>query len=304
MEATPLMWIIFNLFIFAMILLDLKLHSSKESISFREACSWTIFWIVLALGFNFLIYYFNGYQSAADFLAGYLVEKSLSVDNLFIFLLIFSYFKTPENYLHKILFYGIVGAIFMRAAFIFGGIALVQQFRWLLYILGFFLIYMGLKISFKKEEEIHPEKNFLVTWCRKWLPVTEKYHGDNFFIHLGGKRHATPLFLALLTVEFTDLLFAIDSIPAIFAITLDPFIVYTSNIFAILGLRSLFFTLKSSLEIFHFLHYAIGAILIFIGMKMLIAPWIHLPTSIALGFILVCLIIAILLSLIYPKKKN
>lgn len=305
MDSSPVMWIGFNLFIIAMIWLDLKMHSQKDGIiHFKEACLWSIFWIALALGFSFLIYYLHGWESSANFLAGYLVEKSLSVDNLFVFLLIFGYFKTPEQYLHKVLFYGIIGAVIMRAAFIFGGIALVQNFRWLLYLLGAFILYMGWKIAFQQEKELHPEKNPLVTWCQRWLRVTHGYCDGNFFIHQGGKLFATPLFLTLLTVEFTDLVFAIDSIPAILAITLDPFIVYTSNIFAILGLRSLFFTLKSSLQFFHFLHYAIGGILIFIGIKMLISPWIHLPTSLALGFIILAIGAAIGLSLLYPQKKQ
>lgn len=303
-ETSTAMWVGFNVFIIAMIFIDLFIHSRKKhSISFQEAVNWSIFWVALALGFNILLYYTHGSQSAIDFFTGYLVEKSLSVDNLFIFLLIFTYFKTPEHLLHKILFYGILGAVVMRALFIFGGIALVENFRWLLYILGFFLIYMGAKIAFKSEGELHPENNPLVSWCEKWMPVTKNYNGDNFFTTIAGKRYATPLFLTLLTVEFTDLLFAIDSIPAILAITTDPFIVYTSNIFAILGLRALFFTLKASLGIFHYLHYAIGAILMFIGAKMLLSIVFHIPTWFALGFIILALATSIILSLIYPEKK-
>jgi tellurite resistance protein TerC len=299
------MWIGFNLFIIAMIAIDLVMHRKKEhTIGFNEACGWTLFWIALALGFNVSLYYTHGLQSAIDFFTGYLIEKSLSVDNLFVFLLIFSYFKTPEQLLHKILFYGILGAIAMRAIFIFGGIELVNHFKWLLYLLGIFLIYMGTKIAFKREGEMHPEKNPLVAWCAKWMPVSADYQQDHFFTICEGKRTATPLFLTLLTVEFTDLLFALDSIPAILAITKDPYIVYTSNIFAILGLRALFFALKASLELFHYLHYAIGAILVFIGLKMVISPWVHIPTLLALGFIALSLGLATLLSLLYPKQPD
>lgn len=305
MQTTPLsMWIGFNIFILFMITLDLIVHGrKKEPIAYKEAFLWSFFWIMLALGFNIIIYYTHGSQSALEFFTGYLVEESLSVDNLFIFLLIFRYFKTPENLQHRVLFYGILGAIIMRALFIFGGIALVQHFKWLFYIFGFLLIYMGGKIVIQKETEIHPEQNPLVKWFSKWMPFTNKYHGEKFFIYEQGKRYATPLFLTLLTVEFTDLLFAIDSIPAIFAITLDPFIVYTSNIFAILGLRSLFFALKASLDFFHYLHYAIGIILVFIGIKMIIQPFFHLPIWITLGFILTALTSAIVFSFIFPQSK-
>lgn len=306
MPETPAsMWIGFNVFIIFMILLDLMIHNRKEhTIGYKEAFGWSFFWIALALGFNVLIYYTHGSKSAIDFFTGYLVEKSLSVDNLFVFLLIFSYFKTPEHHLHKVLFYGILGAIIMRALFIFGGIALVQEFKWLFYVFGFFLVYMGIKIAVQKEGEMHPEQNPLVNWCSKWIPITDKYHGNKFFIFREGKHYATPLFLTLLTVEFTDLIFAIDSIPAIFAITLDPYIVYTSNIFAILGLRALFFALKASLDIFHFLNYAIGIILAFIGIKMIIHPFIDIPTWVALGFIAVALTTAVILSFIFPQKKR
>jgi len=304
-ETSPLMWVGFNIFILIALLFDLVVHNRKpHSIEFREACVWSVFWVALALGFNVLLYFTHGAQPALDFLAGYLIEKSLSVDNLFVFLIIFSYFKTPEKLLHRVLFYGILGAILMRAAFIFGGIALVQEFRWLFYVLGAFLIYVGIKITIQKESDSHPEQNPLTTWLKKWMPVTEQYYGNQFFVKLDKKWYATPLLLTLLTVEFTDLIFAIDSIPAILAITLDPFIVYTSNIFAILGLRALFFALKASLKLFHYLHYALGAILSFVGFKMLISSWIHLPTTIALGFIVVALSLAVILSLIYPKREN
>ncbi|MBA3602547.1 MAG: TerC family protein [Parachlamydiaceae bacterium] len=298
-------WIAFCIFILCMLFLDLFIHGRKpHSIGIKEAIGWSIFWISLALGFNAILFYTHGSQSAIEFFTGYLIEKSLSVDNLFVFLLIFKYFKTPEQHLHRILFYGILGAIVMRAVFIFGGIFLVQEFRWLLYILGLFLVYIGLKMTFQKESEIHPEQNPLLNFVKKWVRVTHEYKNDNFFVKLGGKYYATPLFSALLAVEFSDLVFAIDSIPAIFAITLDPFIVFTSNIFAILGLRALFFALKASLEFFHYLHYALGIILTFIGMKMLIAPWIHLPIIVTLGFIGSSLAIAIILSVLFPKDNK
>ncbi len=278
MQTTHMgMWIGFCIFILAMIFLDLFIHGRKpHSIRIKEAIAWSIFWISLALGFNVILYYTHGPQSAIEFFTGYLIEKSLSVDNLFVFILIFQFFKTPEQYQHRVLFYGILGAIIMRGVFIFGGIFLVQEFRWLLYFLGAFLVYVGLKMTFQKETEFHPEQNPLLNTIKKLLRFTHEYKNDLFFVKLGGKYYGTPLFMTLLAVEFSDLVFAVDSIPAIFAITLDPFIVFTSNIFAILGLRALFFALRASLEIFHYLHYAIGIILTFIGVKMLIAPWIHL----------------------------
>ncbi len=305
MQTTQMsMWIGFCIFIICMILLDLFIHGRKpHSIGMREAIGWSIFWISLALGFNVFIYYTHGSQSAIEFFTGYLIEKSLSVDNLFVFLLIFKFFKTPEQQLHRVLFYGILGAIIMRAMFIFGGIFLVQEFRWLLYILGLFLVYIGLKMTFQKESEIHPELNPLLKSFKKWMRVTHEYKNDKFFVKIKGDYYATPLFMTLLAVEFSDLVFAIDSIPAIFAITLDPFIVFSSNIFAILGLRALFFALKASLEIFHYLHYAIGIILTFIGIKMLLAPWIHFPIIVTLGFIGISLGIAVILSLRFPKDK-
>lgn len=306
MQSTQIgMWTGFFVFIFAMLALDLFVHGKKShSIGIKEAIAWSIFWISLALGFNVLIYHTHGGQSAIEFFTGYLVEKSLSIDNLFVFIIIFKYFKTPEHLMHRVLFYGILGAIFMRAFFIFGGIVLVQEFRWIFYVLGFFLLYVGYKMIFQKESEVHPEQNPLLNWVKRRMPIVHEYKNENFFMTIKGKRHATPLLLALLTVEFSDLIFAIDSIPAIFAITLDPFIVFTSNIFAILGLRSLFFALKASLEIFHFLNHAVGIILIFIGFKMIIAPWVHVPTVVTLGFIGLSLTAAILFSLKYPKKPS
>lgn len=311
-EETPLlMWIGFNVFVLIMLIFDLFIHGRNEhAIGVKEAIYWSIFWICLALGFNVLLYYTHGSKAAIEFFTGYLVEKSLSVDNLFVFILIFSYFKTPKKHYHKVLFYGILGAIVMRAIFIFGGIAIVQQFRWLMYILGFFLLYVGLKIAFKKEEEVHPERNPVVLLFEKIFPIAspkmleeDSRYQDRFFIRKSGVLYATPLFITLLTVELTDVIFAIDSIPAILAITLDPFIVYSSNIFAILGLRSLFFALEASLDIFHYLHYAIGAILAFIGLKMLLSYWFHMPTFIALAFIVLALTTAVIFSLLYPKKS-
>lgn len=299
------MWIGFNIFVLFFLFLDLFLHGRKpHAIGIKESLAWSCFWIAIALCFNFALYFTHGSQAALDFFTGYLVEKSLSVDNLFVFLLIFSYFKTPEHLLHKILFYGILGAVFMRALFIFGGIALLHRFSWLFYVFGLFLVYAGLKMIRQKESETHPERNFLVEWLRKWIPITDNYHGNSFFVKIQDKIYGTPLFLTLVTIEFTDLVFAIDSIPAIFAITLDPFIVYTSNIFAILGLRALFFSLKASLEIFHYLHYAIGSILAFVGVKMLIAPWYKISTPLSLCFIALALAVATILSILFPKSNK
>lgn len=299
------LWIGFCIFILGMIFLDLFIHDRKQNVmNIKEAVAWSIFWIFLSLGFNVIIYYTHGSQSALEFFTGYLVEKSLSVDNLFVFILIFNYFKTPKHLMHRVLFFGILGAMIMRAIFIFGGIFLVQQFYWLLYILGAFLIYVGLKMIFREENSLHLDENPLINWVKKWMPVTNDYDNSNFITIRNGKRYGTPLLLTLLAVEFSDLIFAIDSIPAIFAITLDPFIVFTSNIFAILGLRALFFTLEKSLELFHYLHYAVGIILTFIGFKMLIGIWVHIPVFATLGFIGFTLAAAIILSILYPKVKN
>lgn len=298
-------WIIFNVFVITMILIDLSvLHRDHKIVSVKQALATSAMWISMALIFNLGIFYFHGSKAALDFLAGYLIEESLSIDNLFVFILIFNYFQTPKEYHHKVLFWGILGAIVMRAIFIFFGIALVNTFHWILYIFGIFLIYAGIKMALPQNKNIHPDNNFIIRSLKRMIPVTAKYEGDKFFVKKGSKWWATPLFIVIITVEMTDLIFAIDSIPAIMAITLDPFIVYTSNIFAILGLRSLYFALASLMPLFHFLKYGLSAILCFVGMKMLLEPLIEIPIGFSLGLIVLALITSICASLFFPTKTH
>jgi tellurite resistance protein TerC len=285
-----------------MLALDLFIfHRKSHKIEIKEALISSAIWIGIALIFNIGLYYFQGKDAALKFLTGYLIEKSLSIDNLFVFLMIFKYFNTPPQYIHKILFWGILGAIIMRALFILLGITLVSAFHWILYIFGAFLVFTGIKMALHKAEEVHPEKNILLRLFKKLMPVTSNYHGNSFFIKENDLWMATPLFVTLLAVESTDILFAVDSIPAIMAITLDPFIIYSSNIFAILGLRALFFALAGMMDLFHFLHYGLALILVFVGTKMLISDFIKIPIGLALGFIATILFLSVIVSLIYPK---
>lgn len=271
----------------------------------KEALLWSAFWISIALIFNVGIYYCCGYEAALSFFTGYLIEKSLSVDNLFVFLMIFSYFKTPSHLQHKVLFWGILGAICMRALFISAGIVLIHYFEGILYIFALFLIYAGIGMLFKKDEnEVNPKQNPVIKWIQKTLPITKDYAGNKFFVRHVSGISATPLFVVLVAIEISDVIFALDSIPAILAITRDPFIVYTSNILAILGLRSLFFALAHLISLFHYLNYALSFILTFIGIKMLLADFILIPTLMALGVTFLSLGIAIIFSILYPKHKN
>lgn len=304
MSLQAWLWTGFLIFIMAMLLLDLMVFNRKShTIQIKEAILWSIFWIVLALIFNVGIFYLEGHDLALQFLSGYLVEKSLSVDNLFVFLLIFSYFKVPGPYQHKVLFWGIFGALVFRAIFIFAGIALLEKFHWLMYILGGFLVITGIKLIFEQEKEIHPEKNPLLNLVRRMIPVTPDYEGDRFFIKRGVKLMATPLFIVLVVIETTDVVFAVDSVPAVLAISRDPFIVFSSNAFAILGLRALFFALAGMMEAFHYLHYGLAAILSFIGVKMILSGWYKIPIVYALGFIALSLILSSLASVFWPKKE-
>ncbi len=294
-------WVIFNVFILLMLALDLGVfHRRAHEVKIKEAVIWSAVWISLALLFNLGIYLWQGSQPALEFLTGYLIEKSLSVDNIFVFLMIFSYFSVEAAYQHKVLFWGILGALLMRIIFITAGIALLQKFHWVIYIFGGFLVLTGIKMGIRKEGEIHPERNPVLRLFRRFVPVTEGYAEDRFFVEIKGKRFATPLFIVLLVVETTDIIFALDSIPAILAITLDPFIVYTSNVFAILGLRALFFALAGVMKLFHYLHYGLSAILVFIGGKMLIADVYKIPIPLALGIVAGLLIISVIASLMRP----
>jgi len=244
------------------------------------------------------------HEKALQFVAGYLIELSLSVDNLFVFLLIFSYFKVPERYQHTVLFWGVLGALVMRALFIFAGIALLQRLHWIIYVFGALLILTGIKMAMEKDKEIHPDKNPVLKLFRRLVSVTEDYHADRFFVKQVGHYAATPLFIVLLVVETTDIIFAVDSIPAILGITMDPFIVYTSNVFAILGLRALYFALAGVMRLFHYLHYGLSAILVFVGAKMLLADVYKLPVGVALGVIAGILLLAVIASVIRPHQRD
>lgn len=298
--ANTWLWIGFNVFVLLMLALDLGVfHRKEHKVTFKEAISWSVVWVTLALIFNGWIYYDQGKDKALEFLTGYLIEKSLSVDNIFVFVLLFSFFKVPEQYRHRVLFWGVLGALLMRAGFIAAGAVLIEKFHWIIYVFGAFLVFTGYKMFKKKTEDMHPEDNPLVRWFVKKGKVTSDYHGKNFFVRINGQKLATPLFLCLLSVEFTDLIFAVDSIPAIFAITKDPFIVYTSNVFAILGLRSLYFALEGIITRFPYLRFGLALILIFIGLKMLAVDIYKIPVVASLAVIAV-----ILLTSIFWKGKK
>jgi tellurite resistance protein TerC len=303
MSSQLLLWVAFNIFVLAMLALDLGVfHRRAHAIDIKEALIWTAIWIFMALLFNLGVYLGWGRRVALEFLTGYLIEKSLSVDNIFIFLLIFSYFEVPPLYQHKVLFWGILGALIMRAVFIATGVMLIQQFHWVIYIFGAFLIVSGIKMALQKEKEIHPENNPVLRLFRRCMPVTEGYEDGKFIVKRAGRYFATPLLIVLLMVETTDVIFAVDSIPAILAITLDPFIVYTSNVFAILGLRALYFALAGMMRLFHFLRYGLSATLLFVGIKMLLADIYKIPIGIALGAVAVILLISIMASILNPRK--
>ena len=295
-------WIVFNLFVLGMIAGDLFiLHRTNKAVTVKQALTGSALWISLALLFNLGIFHFYGKEAGLDFLAGYLIEESLSLDNLFVFILIFDYFRIPGHYHHKVLFWGILGAVVMRALFIFFGIALVTQFHWILYLFGAFLVYAAFKMALPKDATINPENNLVIKLLKKAIPVSSTMEGDKFFVLKDNKWWATPLFVAVVTVEMTDLIFAIDSIPAVMAITLDPFIVYTSNIFAVLGLRSLYFAMANLIPLFHYLKYGLAAILGFVGLKMLLQPLVVVPIGISLGFIGASILTAVAASLVFPK---
>lgn len=300
-----LLWGGFNLFIFAMLIMDLGLfHKKTHTVSVRKALLLTVFWISLALIFNAIVYIKRGPDAGLKFLTGYLLEYSLSVDNIFVFLLIFSYFRVPNDYQHKVLFWGILGACILRAVFILTGVALIHKFHWIIYVFGVFLIFTGIKLAFEKDKEIQPEKNPVLRLFRRLMPITPDYEKDRFFVKRGAKLFATPMLVVLLVVESTDVIFAVDSIPAILAITTDPFIVYTSNMFAILGLRSLYFALAAIMRLFHHLHYGLASILVFVGIKMIISEFYKIPIVVALGVIAIILISSVIASILFPPKEK
>ena len=298
-------WACFLGFVLVMLALDLGVfHRKSHEVKIKEALIWSAVWISLALLFNYGIYVFMGKEKAIEFLTGYVIEKSLSIDNLFVFIMLFSYFNVETKYQHKILFWGILGALVMRAIFIFAGVALISKFHWIIYVFGAVLIYTGFKMLFHKDEKIEPDKNPLVRLFKKFFPVTEETHGGKFFVKLKGRTFATPLFVVLLIVEFTDLIFAVDSIPAILAITNDTFIIFTSNVFAILGLRALYFALAGITKYFHYLKYGLSAILVFVGIKMTIVDFYKIPIVYSLLVICSILVISVLISVAFPKNKE
>jgi tellurite resistance protein TerC len=297
-------WAVFAGIVLTLLALDLGVfHRKSHEVHFREALTWTGVWIGTALLFNLGVYIWMGPQPALEFLTGYLIEYSLSVDNVFVFALIFSYFAVPVAYRHRVLFWGILGALVFRAIFIAGGIALMERFHWLVYVFGAFLIVTGIRMALEKDKEIHPERNPVIRLFKRLMPVTDRYDGNRFFTVQNAKRVATPLFVALLVVEVSDLIFAVDSIPAILAITRDPFIVYTSNVFAILGLRSLYFALAGIMKLFHHLHYGLAVILSFVGVKLILSGVFKIPTGISLGIVFGVLALSVIASLLWPPKE-
>jgi tellurite resistance protein TerC len=299
------LWIGFNVFVLIMLALDLGVfHRKTHVVTLKESITWTAVWVVMALLFNLGIAHFMGNDKGLEFFTGYVIEKSLSVDNVFVFALLFSYFAVPALYQHKVLFWGVFGALVMRAIMIALGAKLITEFAWIIYVFGAFLVLTGVKMIVKREEEIHPERNPVVRFFKRYIPTTSDFRGDKFFVRENGVLMATPLFVVLILVEISDLIFAVDSIPAIFAVTKDPFIVYTSNVFAILGLRSLYFALAGVLDKFHYLKVGLGVVLSFVGVKMLLAhsTW-KIDTHISLGVIIVVLAASVVASLVWPKKS-
>jgi tellurite resistance protein TerC len=305
MSEQTMLWSAFGLLVVIMLVIDLGLNRKSHEISFREALTWTAVWISLALVFNIGVYHYLGKTKALEFFTGYVIEKSLSVDNLFVFIMIFSYFHVPRLYQPKILKWGIIGALVLRGIFIFVGIELLKTFHWLIYIFGGILIITGIKMAFGGEEKIEPEKNLLVKLVRRFVPITKRMRGGRFVINKRGVRAATPLLLALIMVEWSDVIFALDSLPAVFAVTRDPFIVYTSNVFAIMGLRALYFLLSNVMGMFAYLKLGISFVLAFVGFKMLVADTrFEIPIHFSLGVIFGVLFISIITSIVMGKKGS
>ena len=308
------LWVIFNLFVFGMLALDLGVfHRKAHVIRLREALIWSTIWTVLALIFNlYILFYwqsispgseYTNKQAAIAYLTGYIIERALSIDNLFVFLVIFTYFGIPKKYEYKILFWGIIGALVFRIIFIFSGVALLHAFDWMKYVFGILLLYTAFKVLVSKDIKVDPDKNPIIRWFKKIYPVSNNMESGKFFILDAGKRMATPLFIALLVVEMTDILFAFDSVPAILAITKDPFIVYSANVFAILGLRALYFAIAGIMGLFAYLHYGLSFVLAFVGVKMMLGKEI-IPIVVSLGVVLGVIALSIILSLLLPPKKK
>jgi TerC family integral membrane protein len=303
--GTPLLWIGFNVFVLGSIALDLGVFNRRlHKIGLREAFWSTMLWITLSVLFGLGVWRFSGYQDALEFFTGYLIEKALSIDNLFLFLVIFRTFSIDERFQHRMLEWGIIGALVMRGIMIFAGTELIEKFSWVMYVFGAFLVYAGIHMVFAKKENIHPDKSAFFRFANRHLRLTRDYHGEHFFVRKEGKLFGTPLFLVLLVVEITDVTLAIDSIPAIFGITRDPFIVYTSNVFAILGLRAMYFLLAGFLNRLRYLTVGLAFVLTFIGGKMILEPWVHIPPLISLLVVGGILLLAIAVSLLFPEPSK
>jgi tellurite resistance protein TerC len=299
-----LLWGLFIACLIVLVFIDLKIiNREPHKVGIKEALLWTGGWVLLAALFGVGVYLFMGHKQGLDYFTGYVIEYSLSVDNIFVFLLVFKYFKVPKKLEYEILFWGVLGAFLFRLAFVLGGAALLQNFFWVIYLFGAFLLYTGVKMGLNKGKEVDPGQNPLIKWTDKFIPVSEDFHQDHFFIKQAGKRFATPMFVVLLVIETSDILFALDSIPAVLAITNDQFIVFSSNAMAILGLRTLYFALSATVEMFHYLHYGLAAILVFVGVKMIISEFYAIPTLYALGFIILILILTIGASILFPPKE-
>ena len=298
-------WSAFAGIITFMLFLDLGVfHKKSHTVSIKESLSWTAVWISIALLFNAWVYHSMGEQKGLEFLTGYVIEKSLSIDNIFVISLIFSYFKVPSKYQHRVLFWGVLGALLFRIIFIFAGVALIQKFTWMIYVFGGFLVFTGFKMLKDEEKEINIDSNPIVAFIKRFWKISSDYNEDRFTVRKNGVRFFTPLFLVLMMIESTDIIFAFDSIPAVLAITPDPYIVFTSNVFAILGLRSLYFALNGIMEMFEYIHYALAGILMFVGAKMILSFKYHVPTIVSVGVIFTFIIISIVASIYFPKKTK
>lgn len=308
--SSPIWWVAFNALILSLLALDLGVfHRRGHAVGVREALTWSAIWVSLAIAFGVGIWWKLGQQPALEFFTGYLVEEALSVDNLFVFIMIFGYFRVPAELQHRVLFWGILGALVMRGAMIATGALLLERFHWVIYIFGAFLVITGIRMALSSGEAIEPDANPVLRLLRRFIPVTTRFHGEKFFVREAlrpgepVRRVATPLFVVLVLVETTDVVFALDSIPAIFGVTRDPFLVYSSNVFAILGLRSLYFVLAGVIGKFHLLKYGLSVVLAFVGVKMIIAEWYKIPIGIALGVVALVLLASVLLSLVIPPKE-
>ena len=302
---TPWHWGGFILCVLIFLALDLGVfHRKAHVVKFREALAWTTLWFLMAMGFAAALWRWKDHEHGTEFLTGYLIELSLSMDNVFVIALIFAYFRVPLAFQHRVLFWGIIGALIMRGVMIGVGAALVLHFHWVLYVFGAFLVFTGIKMFFADEGGVEPENNLVLKLARRFFPIAPHFDGQKFFTRSNGQRALTPLALVLLMVETTDLVFALDSIPAIFAVTQKPFIVFTSNVFAILGLRSLYFVLANAIEYFRFLKYGLAIVLAFIGVKMLIVKWVHIPTTVSLGVVAGIILLSIAISVFLTRREH